>query len=163
MARRSRSCLLWPPSGWIARLAKCSVTSYSFVSSIPKPASFWASMCAGDATAITNPLSPKEKRSCCRAGNRVCAGCDFVHRQRCSGSPAMSIGPRMAFRRGSGPFFVYKAQSIDELRVAEAGARPNIIPVSTSTGRPPCRYGLNFQCCRASVMALAWSGNALRK
>jgi len=43
------------------------------------------------------------------------------------------------------------------------GVRPNMIPVSTSTGFPSRRYRLNLHCCRASVMALAWSGNALRK
>jgi hypothetical protein len=35
------------------------------------------------------------------------------------------------------------------------GVRPNIIPVSTSTGCPSRRYRLNFHCCKASVIAFA--------
>jgi hypothetical protein len=53
------------------------------------------------------------------------------------------------------------ARSADLLRFGTA-VFPNKIPVSTSTGVPSGRYGLNLHCASASPIAFAWSGNALR-
>ena len=91
--------------------------------------------------------------------------CCFVILHRCSNRDVVaenSVNSMVRFNYG-----LRRARSCwSSARLVGAigcDACPNMMPVSTSTGRPLRRYGLNLHRLRASPIACRWSGNALRK
>ena len=91
--------------------------------------------------------------------------CCFVILQRCSNRGVVaenSVNSMVPFQLWAAPRKV-----VLEFRALGGcmgcDACPNMMPVSTSTGRPLRRYGLNLHRLRASPIACRWSGNALRK